>query len=141
MVSFWLYSDTAKPAEIGGVYRVKKIGDLDGKRIIFGQPIHDTDRMFGVSFPRNEHKAIEKLVDRCVRKRIEAERLSAFFHHAIEISANELASVIPSVLEAEKRTDAGPEVKSRHQSSCLTPWRRSADDFDVVADAQPFALT
>lgn len=112
VVSFWLYADSAKPAEIGGVYRVKKIGDLDGERIIFGQPINDTDRMFGVSFPRKEHKAIEKLIDHCVRKRIAAERLSASLHHAIEISADELASAIPTVLEAERRTD-GSDLKSK----------------------------
>ncbi|EHR01242.1 phospholipase D-like domain-containing protein [Bradyrhizobium sp. WSM471] len=96
VVSFWLYADTTKPAEIGGVYRVKKIGDLNGKRIIFGQPIHDTNRMFGFSIPPKERKIVEKLIDHCVRKRFE--RLGASSHHAIEISADELALAIPSVL-------------------------------------------
>ncbi len=103
VVSFWLYADVAKPAEIGGVYRVKKIGDLNGKRIVFGQLIHDTNRVFSFSFPPNERRAVKKLIDYCVRqRRIEAGNLGASLHHAIEISASDLASAVPIVLGAEK---------------------------------------
>ena len=99
VVSFWLYADRDKPAEIGGVYRVKKIGDVNGKRIVFGQLIQDTNRVFSFSFPPKERRDVEKLIDYCVeQRRNEAGGLSASLHHAIEISASDLASAVPIAL-------------------------------------------